>query len=488
MAKKLGFGTDGVRGRAYSELSLELAAKIGWACAQTFNIETVVIGGDTRESTPQLSAAVISGVIQASPEITTVVDLEVIPTPAIATVAAELNAVGFMISASHNPWHDNGIKVFGPGGTKLTSSQQDTIETLIEKAPTLKTELSGSDPETNTYRKASIDDIEALSSIWTKLPLQSVKDIATAAPEPAAASATPGAPAAPGPAAEPEAAAEPAASSSAIMKVVVDCANGAASKWAKKIFAQLDIETEIIAAEPDGRNINENCGSTQLGPLAEYVKTTGADLGLALDGDADRLLAVDEKGETVDGDKLLALFAQDLKNRGKLAANTLVVTVMSNLGLHKAMAQNGIDVHVTKVGDRSVSAGMQSTGAVIGGEQSGHIIFSRYSSTGDGIFSGVRLVDLVARSHKPLSQLASEAMQTFPQILKNVVVESDRTALMEALTLAISEAEKQLGTNGRVLVRPSGTEPLVRVMVEASSQDQAETISQQLVEAVNQLK
>lgn len=468
MAKKLGFGTDGVRGRAYSELTLQLATKIGWACSRSFNIETVVIGGDTRESTPDLVSALAAGVVQGATEPVTIVNLETIPTPAVAVVSAELDTVGFMVSASHNPWHDNGIKVFGPGGTKLTTTQQNEIETLIGEAPELQTSLETVEPN---YRSASIDDIEALSAQWVNTPQKALKDIADTADADIADT-------------------EEVTNGRNLsdMKVVVDCANGAASAWANKVFSQIGVQTEIIAATPDGRNINQDCGSTSLNLLSERVVTSGADLGLALDGDADRLLAVDNHGQTVDGDKLLALFALDLKHRGQLANNTLVVTVMSNLGLHQSMATSGIDVHITAVGDRSVAAGMETTGAVIGGEQSGHIIFSRYSSTGDGVFSAARLIDLVARKGRPLSELAAEVMQTFPQVLKNVEVHGDRTAIMAALAPAIASAEEQLGTNGRVLVRPSGTEPLVRVMVEASTEKQAQEVSTSLVEAINSLK
>ena len=272
------------------------------------------------------------------------------------------------------------------------------------------------------------------------------------------------------------------------MRIVIDCANGAASSVAPQIFRSLGLDVEVLHAQPDGRNINDQCGSTHPESLQRAVVGSGAALGLAFDGDADRLLAVDELGNLIDGDQLIALFACDLRERGLLANGQVVVTVMSNLGFRLAMEAQGVDVVETPVGDRHVLEALARTGGSLGGEQSGHIVFADLATTGDGILSGVRLVDLVSRSNAPLSELAAQVMERLPQVLRNVTLETRRDDIAEFLAEAITEevaaVEASLGTRGRVLIRPSGTEPLVRVMVEAPTVEQAEAAVGNLVAAV----
>ena len=268
------------------------------------------------------------------------------------------------------------------------------------------------------------------------------------------------------------------------MRMVIDCANGSASSVAPGIFRGLGLDVEVLHAQPDGRNINDACGSTHPGDLQKAVVASGAALGLAFDGDADRLLAVDERGELVDGDQLIALFARDLRDRGQLAGDRVVVTVMSNLGFRLAMDAQGIEVVETPVGDRHVLEALARTSSSLGGEQSGHIVFADRATTGDGVLSGIQLVDLVGRAQIPLSVLADAAMERFPQVLRNVRLENRRDDIAEVIADDIAAVEQSLGDRGRVLIRLSGTEPLVRVMVEAPTLEQAEAAADNLVAAV----
>jgi phosphoglucosamine mutase len=347
-----------------------------------------------------------------------------------------------VISASHNPWSDNGIKFFAAGGRKLS----DDIETALENALD-EVLAAGIVPDDVVASPTETDVVDE----WCTAVATSVSAVRP-------------------------------------LSIVIDCANGAASSVAPGIFRRLGVNVEVLHAQPNGRNINDACGSTHPESLQQAVVASGAALGLAFDGDADRLLAVDEHGQLVDGDQLIALFASDLRAQGRLANNQVVVTVMSNLGFRLAMDEQGIDVVETPVGDRHVLEALARTGSSLGGEQSGHIVFADLATTGDGILSGVRLVDVVSRADVPLSQLAARAMERLPQVLRNVKLAARRddlaVFLADALSSDIAAIEADLGDRGRVLIRPSGTEPLVRVMVEAPTVEQAEAAADNLVAAV----
>jgi phosphoglucosamine mutase len=362
----------------------------------------------------------------------------VVPTPAVAWVCAQRGGPGAVISASHNPWSDNGIKFFAAGGRKLSDELEAELENALDAVVAAGVEFDLSvDSNTDTHAVAE----------WCDAVASSVVAVAP-------------------------------------MRIVIDCANGAASFVAPGIFRGLGLEVEVLHAQPDGRNINDACGSTHPEDLQQAVLASGAALGLAFDGDADRLLAVDERGELVDGDQLIALFARDLRERGGLAGNRVVVTVMSNLGFRLAMDEQGIEVVETPVGDRHVLEALARTSSSLGGEQSGHIVFADRATTGDGVLSGVQLVDLVGRTQTPLSTLAAGVMDRLPQVLRNVRLEHRRDDIAEAIAGEIAAVEQSLGARGRVLIRLSGTEPLVRVMVEAPTLEQAEDAADNLAAAV----
>jgi phosphoglucosamine mutase len=350
-------------------------------------------------------------------------------------------AAGAVVSASHNPWTDNGVKVFAPGGSKLSDAVEEQLE--AELAALVATPTSG-----GALGAASTD---AGAADWYAERLVSSLEGRTLDR----------------------------------LHVVLDCANGAASPVAARVFAATGARVEVIHAEPDGSNINEGCGSTYPDDLRKAVVEAGADAGLAFDGDADRVLAVDGEGNLVDGDRLIALCALDRKERGRLAGNTVVVTVMTNLGFRLAMAEHGIDVVETQVGDRYVLEALEQGGWSLGGEQSGHVIFRDLATTGDGMLTGLQLLDVVARSGRSLGELAGAAMRRFPQVLRNVrVVSRDGLENAASVWAEVAAAEARLGQQGRVVLRPSGTEPLVRVMVEASTQDEAETEADHLAAVV----
>jgi phosphoglucosamine mutase len=352
-----------------------------------------------------------------------------------------------VISASHNPWSDNGIKFFAAGGHKLSDDVEERLEAMLDQLfDELVDEPVGADRSPAEPIQPAVDD--SLAGGWCE--------------------AVVGSP----------------VGSVASMRIVIDCANGAASVIAPRIFEALGVDVDVIHAAPDGRNINDGCGSTHPDELCRRVVERGAALGLAFDGDADRLLAVDERGELVDGDQLIALFAIDLRERGLLAGDRVVVTVMTNLGFRLAMGEQGISVVETPVGDRNVLEALGRTGSSLGGEQSGHIVFADRATTGDGVLSGVQLLDLVVRSGRPLSELAADVMTRFPQVLRNVRVANRRPDVALAVADAVAAAEVELGGRGRVLIRPSGTEPLVRVMVEAETMGQAEAVAERLGTAV----
>ncbi len=432
----LRFGTDGVRGPA-SEFSDALVIALGQAAAQVLGSSSFVIGRDTRESGDRIERALATGLAQVGAQ---PLSMGVVPTPAVAWVCAQRGVPGAVISASHNPWTDNGIKFFAAGGRKLSDELEDALESALDAIV-----ATGID-------SPAIADIGTDTEVvgeWCDAVSSSVSSIAP-------------------------------------MRIVIDCANGAASSVAPGIFRGLGLEVDVLHAQPDGRNINDACGSTHPEDLQRAVVENGAVLGLAFDGDADRLLAVDERGELVDGDQLIALFARDLRERGELAGDRVVVTVMSNLGFRLAMDAQGIEVVETPVGDRHVLEALARTSSSLGGEQSGHIVFADRATTGDGVLSGVQLVDLVGRSQTPLSVLADGVMERLPQVLRNIRLEHRRDDIADAIAREIAEVEQSLGARGRVLIRLSGTEPLVRVMVEAPTLPQAEAAADNLAAAVIQ--
>ena len=433
----LRFGTDGVRGPA-SEFTDALVVALGQVAAQVLGTSGFVIGRDTRESGKRLETALGVGLSRGGAQ---PLSMGVVPTPAVAWICAQRGLPGAVISASHNPWSDNGIKFFAAGGRKLS----DDLETALEQA--LDAVIARAEAGVETELVIGIEtDVNAVAE-WCDAVASSVSAVAP-------------------------------------MRMVIDCANGSASSVAPGIFRGLGLDVEVLHAQPDGRNINDACGSTHPGDLQKAVVASGAALGLAFDGDADRLLAVDERGELVDGDQLIALFARDLRDRGQLAGDRVVVTVMSNLGFRLAMDAQGIEVVETPVGDRHVLEALARTSSSLGGEQSGHIVFADRATTGDGVLSGVQLVDLVGRAQAPLSVLADAAMERFPQVLRNVRLENRRDDIAEVIADDIAAVEQSLGDRGRVLIRLSGTEPLVRVMVEAPTLEQAEAAADNLVAAV----
>lgn len=419
------FGTDGVRGKANRDLTPGLAYRLGRAVAEILVEDaeepSITIGKDTRISGDMLESALIAGICSRG---VNVYRLGVLPTPAIAYLTRHLKAdAGAVISASHNPYEDNGIKFFNRFGFKLSDELEDQIEALV-------TEKEDSLPFPEGKGIGHVIDFENAREIYAdylrKNFPRSLEGI----------------------------------------RVVVDCANGAASEVSPEVLQALGAELTVINSHPNGYNINDGCGSTHLDQLKEEVIRQKADIGIAHDGDADRMLAIDETGAEVDGDKILVIAGTWLAARGELKENTVVVTVMSNMGLRKAFAEAGIDVLTTKVGDRYVLEEMLRAGACLGGEQSGHIIFTDYNTTGDGLMSALMLLQVMKETGKPLSVLAS-AMEVFPQVLVNVVVRDKGEAMANPEFLeAIRRAEEDLGDTGRILVRPSGTEPKIRIMVE----------------------
>jgi phosphoglucosamine mutase len=430
------FGTDGVRGPA-SEFTDALVVALGQAAAQVLGTSAFVIGRDTRESGERLERSLAGGLVLGGAQ---PLSMGVVPTPAVAWVCAQRGVPGAVISASHNPWSDNGIKFFAAGGRKLSDELEAALESALDAIV-----ASGSDGDLATNIETDADAV----ADWCGAVSSSIASVVP-------------------------------------MRIVIDCANGAASFVAPAIFRGLGLDVEVLHAQPDGRNINDACGSTHPEDLQRAVVANDAVLGLAFDGDADRLLAVDERGELIDGDQLIALFARDLRERGELAGDRVVVTVMSNLGFRLAMDAQGIEVVETPVGDRHVLEALARTSSSLGGEQSGHIVFADRATTGDGVLSGVQLVDLVGRSQTPLSVLADEVMERLPQVLRNVRLEHRRDDIANAIAGEIAEVEQSLGARGRVLIRLSGTEPLVRVMVEAPTLEQAEAAADNLAAAVIQ--
>jgi phosphoglucosamine mutase len=439
----LRFGTDGVRGVAGRELTPELVLALGRAAAQVLASPGggFLVGRDTRLSGPMLQAAFSAGVAS---EGVNVVDLGVLPTPGVAAVASARRVPAAMISASHNVFSDNGIKLFSAGGRKLTDDQEAAIEAMLG-------ESLGSPAGRDGLALGRLTGDPAGAGAYSDMVVEALEGRRLDG-----------------------------------VRVVIDCANGAAVTTATSIFSAAGVDlVDVLAAAPDGTNINADCGSTNPRALGASVVRHGADAGLAFDGDADRVIAVDDRGEVVDGDRLLALFATDLHERRRLAGDSVVVTVMTNLGFHRAMAAAGISVEQTPVGDRYVLEALESHGWSLGGEQSGHIVFRDLATTGDGVLTGLLLLDLLARREEPLSKLAAAAMVRLPQVLRNVQV-ADHRGLESAASVwdEVRELEEELGGDGRVLIRPSGTEPLVRVMVEARTSAVAEAAADRLAASV----
>jgi phosphoglucosamine mutase len=429
-----GFGTDGVRGVANVELTAELATAIGRAAARVLEAPAFVVGRDTRRSGPMLQAALSAGMAAEGAD---VLDLGVLPTAGVAFTSERRGLPAAMVSASHNPYRDNGIKLFDASGMKLSPDVEARVEAELDGVP-----------GTGSVGSISTDDgaVEAYEDHLVGALDGRRLDGLT---------------------------------------VVVDCANGAASAVAPRSLARLGATVHAVCSDPDGTNINAACGSTDPSRLQDEVKAAGADLGLALDGDADRLVAVDHTGTVLDGDVLLAIFAIDLEARGELTGGTVVVTVMSNLGFRLAMHRRGIAVSESPVGDRQVLAALDAGGLALGGEQSGHIVFRRRATTGDGVLTGILLADAVVRSGGSLATLAAGLVERVPQVLVNVAVaQPSRLAQAAQVWDAVAEVEAELGENGRVLVRSSGTEPLVRVMVEALSPEVAANAAGRLSKAV----
>jgi phosphoglucosamine mutase len=451
----LKFGTDGVRGPA-RELTDDLVTALGRAAARVLGGDRFVIGRDPRESGPAIETALRAGMEAEGKDVEA---LGVVPTPAVAWRCAADGVPGAVISASHNPFADNGIKFFAAGGLKLSDAIEERLEAELEALVAL--------PAPGGARRAS--------------------GAPAPAEPPAAGRRAPGATTTPAEA--PTERYEQAVIDSLAgrrldgLRVVIDCANGASSTVAPRVLRALGADLTVIHADPDGRNINEGCGSTHPADLQAAVVARGAAVGLAFDGDADRVLAVDHTGALVDGDHLIAVCAVDLHERGELVDDTVVVTVYSNLGFRLAMAERGIKVVETATGDRYVLEALEEGGYVLGGEQSGHVIFRRLATTGDGLLTGVQVLDVLARTGRPLADLAG-VMTALPQVLKNVRVLKRRPDVAEAVAGEIAAVEAELGDRGRVLVRPSGTEPLVRVMIEAADRQLAERAADRLVVAV----
>jgi phosphoglucosamine mutase len=442
------FGTDGVRGLANAELTPELALAIGAGAVRVLGRQrpTVLVGRDTRPSGEFLDAAVTAGLASAGAD---VVQLGVVPTPTVAhAVAASGADLGIVLSASHNKMPDNGIKIFGSGGFKLPDEVEDRIEADVNAAL-----AAGHGPATGRPVGAAVGRLRRDAHGPGGLVEGYVRHVLSAVKTPLTG-----------------------------LSVVVDCAEGAAWELAPRVLREAGASVTAIGADGDGLRINDGYGATATEALQRAVVEYGADVGIAHDGDADRCLAVDASGALVDGDQILAISALALRDRGALTSGTVVATVMSNLGFKLAMREAGIDVLETAVGDRYVLEAMRAGGYVLGGEQSGHVVYADYATTGDGLLTALLLLERVAATGRSLADLAG-VMTRLPQVLINVP--KARTAASDPTVLALVDAiEAELGDTGRVLLRPSGTEPLVRVMVEAATAEQARSAAERIAEAV----
>ncbi|QTM97934.1 phosphoglucosamine mutase [Sediminibacillus dalangtanensis] len=440
------FGTDGVRGIANKELTPELAFKLGrfggYVLTKGTSRPKILIGRDTRVSGNMLENALSAGLLSIGAE---VMRLGVISTPGVAFLTKALSAeAGVMISASHNPVEDNGIKFFSPDGFKLSDEQEQEIESLMDRdEDDLPRPVGGDIGQVNDYFEGGQKYIQYLK--------QSVDNDFDG------------------------------------LHIALDCAHGATSSLASHLFADLEADISSIGTSPDGLNINDGVGSTHPETLRDFVLEKQADIGLAFDGDGDRLIAVDELGNIIDGDQIMYICGKYFNDKGLLRHNTVVSTIMSNIGFYKALEKHGMKSDKTAVGDRYVMEEMRKGGYNLGGEQSGHIIFLDYNTTGDGMLTALQLVNVLKETGKPLSELASE-MEKFPQVLKNVkVVDKNEALVNSTIQDAIEKVEEELGSNGRVLVRPSGTEPLVRVMVEAPTKEDCEKYADRVANVIDEL-
>jgi phosphoglucosamine mutase len=440
------FGTDGVRGRANSEpMTAEIAMRIGMAAGQVFNRggyrHRVVIGKDTRLSGYMIEQALTAGFLSVGVD---VLLLGPLPTPAVGFLTRSMRAdVGVMISASHNPYEDNGIKLFGPDGFKLSDAVEMQIESLVAASSRIRLAASAA-----IGRAKRLDDAEGRYIEAVKASAARGLDLTG-------------------------------------LRIVVDCANGAAYKVAPTVLWELGAEVIPLAVSPDGFNINGNCGSTHPGLLQERVVMDNANLGIALDGDADRVVLVDELGKLIDGDQLMATIASQWAADGRLAGGGLVATVMSNLGLERYLDARKLLLVRTKVGDRNVLERMRAEGYNLGGEQSGHIIMTDHATTGDGLMAALQALAAMLKADRPASE-TFRAFQPVPQLLKNVRIRGDANATLAEASVkqAIADAEARLGAGGRVLVRSSGTEPLIRVMAEGDDSDLVRIAVEQIIEAL----
>ena len=441
------FGTDGIRGIAGTDISCDLAMKIGRAVAYALTRRqkkspNILIGRDTRISGQMIESALIAGICSSGANCCLG---GVLPTPAVSLLVQKHGFdAGIMISASHNPMEFNGIKIFNNVGLKLSDELEFEIEQyILDSKNQIPVKVGREIGRASLYKDAVSDYVDYICQTVD------FKDLSG-------------------------------------MKVAVDCANGSASFTARKIFEKLNVDFEIVNDLPNGFNINDNCGSTHIEKFGEYVKKIGYDLGVAFDGDADRCLAVDENGKLIDGDQLIAIFAKYMKNNERLDNDTVVVTVMSNLGFFHFAKKNNINLEVTKVGDRYVLENMIANGHKIGGEQSGHIIFKDYANTGDGQLTAVQLLNCLKNSNQPFSKLAS-VMSKFPQVLVNVRANNEQKKLyLNNLEIGnyIQKKEKLLGENGRILVRCSGTEPIIRIMIEGQNEDLIQEMSSEIADKI----
>ncbi|MBQ6143003.1 MAG: phosphoglucosamine mutase [Clostridia bacterium] len=440
------FGTDGVRGIANKELTCELAIKIGKAAAKVLTENNhhkakILIGKDTRISSDMLESALLAGICSLGAE---GVSLGVVPTPAVAYLVKKYNAdAGIMISASHNSYEFNGIKLFDKNGYKLPDETENKIEKLImENDFEASEKIMGKDLGSITKCTAAVDD-------YVDYICSTVKDML-----------------------------------SKNLKIAVDCANGSASVTAKKLFTKLKINADILFDNPNGININDSCGSTHLENLKKYVVENGYDIGIAFDGDADRCLAVDENGCVIDGDNILAICGGFLKQKGKLKNNTLVATIMSNMGLKLFCKENNINFAETKVGDRYVLEKMLKENYSIGGEQSGHIIFSEHSTTGDGQLTAIQLLSVLSQTNKKVSELK---IKKYPQKSGEIPIKSSQKGLLsknENINAYIKKTTEKLGTKGRIVLRESGTEPKIRIMFEHEDESKLESLIKEAKEVI----
>ena len=440
------FGTDGIRGIANTELTCELAFNVGRAAAAVLTDTsrkrpTFVIGSDTRASSDMLCSAIVAGLCSLGAD---VIQLGVIPTPAVAFLVGKYKAdAGIMVSASHNPAEFNGIKIFGGNGFKLPDMLEERIEELILNGNTVYERPTGKDVGRLTLAASAAKDYVDHVASTSYYSLEG-------------------------------------------LNIAVDCANGSASSTARLLFKKLGANAKILYDKPNGANINDNCGSTHISALSQYVVEHKLDCGIAFDGDADRCLCVDEKGNVIDGDFIMAICALDLKRRGKLAGNTVVGTIMSNFGFTKFCEENDIRFIATKVGDRYVLEEMLLGEFAFGGEQSGHIIFKDFATTGDGQLTAVQLLSIAKHSGKKLSEL-SEVMTGYPQTMINLKISAEGKIAFytdKEVNLKIEEAKETLGKTGRIVVRPSGTEPLIRVMVEGMDTELIERVAKEVADVI----